>query len=154
MPAIYDGEPGALGVALTIFLQGKNLEMLHHVKKKLEMVVLLGGSRMWLHYISSWVAFGTFLFVSFCLLVVLALLCVVFCKLFLLLLMAIAFFLHVLCDNSRNDSHSKWKLSRDQRSTARGGRWGGISAARKVLKFVSLPQVQPQQSSVIVSQCL
>jgi hypothetical protein len=44
MPAIYDGEPGALGLALTIFLQGKNLEMLHHVKKKLEMVVLLGRS--------------------------------------------------------------------------------------------------------------
>jgi hypothetical protein len=38
MPAIYDGEPGALGLALTIFLQGKNLEMLHHVKKKLEML--------------------------------------------------------------------------------------------------------------------
>lgn len=44
MPAIYDGEPGALGLALTIFLQGKNLEILHHVKKKLEMVVLLGRS--------------------------------------------------------------------------------------------------------------
>jgi hypothetical protein len=43
MPAVYDGEPGALGLSLTIFLQGKNLEM----------VVLLGGSRMWLHFISS-----------------------------------------------------------------------------------------------------
>jgi hypothetical protein len=117
--------------------------MLHHVKKKLEMVVLSGGSRIWLHFISSWVVFGTFLFVSFCLLVVLAFLCVVSCKFFLLLLMAIAFCLHVLCDDSRNDSHSKWKLSRDQRSTALGGVGGGggrISAARKVLKFISLPK--------------
>ncbi len=45
MPAIYDGEPGALGLALTIFLQGKNLEMLHHVKKKLEMLYnCVGGT--------------------------------------------------------------------------------------------------------------
>ncbi len=45
MPAIYDGEPSALGLALTIFLQGKNLEMLHHVKKKLEMLYnCVGGT--------------------------------------------------------------------------------------------------------------
>jgi len=81
MPAIYDGEPGALGLALTIFLQGKNLEMLHHVKKKLEMVVLLG------------------------------------------------------------------------RSTALGGRGGGGEnlCSKKGSQFHFSPQVQPQQSSVIVS---
>jgi hypothetical protein len=42
--------------------------------------------------------------------VVLALLSVVFCMFFVLFLMAIACCLYVLCDDDRNDSHSKWKI--------------------------------------------
>ncbi len=74
--------------------------------------------------------------------VVLALLSVVFCMLFLLFLMAIASCLYVLCDdcrNDRNDSHSKWKIEKAPKKYCTLA--GGISAARKFLKFVS-PRVQ------------
>jgi hypothetical protein len=56
----------------------------------------------------------------------------------------------VLCDDSRNDSHSKWKLSRDQRSTALGG-GGGESLQQEMFSSSFL---SPSSTTTELCDCV